>query len=131
MKLDITFTITAVIALIALISPIATALINNRHNLTMKKLDLRLQEVQSHNKHIKMLFEELLSTYGTYVSYATTQNHRELSNALCRCFPYIPKKHMNTFKKFHNNLLENKLIDTKKLMNDELINSIQAIIKQL
>lgn len=40
MNFDITWTITAVIAVSSLLSPIAVAIINNRHNEKLKKLEL-------------------------------------------------------------------------------------------
>ena len=40
MKFDISMTIGSIIALVALISPIVTAIINNRHQIKVKKLDM-------------------------------------------------------------------------------------------
>ena len=40
MKFDLNLTITAIIALIALISPIITTIINNRYQLKLKKIEL-------------------------------------------------------------------------------------------
>ena len=43
MKLDLTVTITAILGIAAIISPIATALINNHHQLKLKKLEYQHQ----------------------------------------------------------------------------------------
>lgn len=47
MKLDLTVTITAILGIAAIISPIATALINNRHQLKLKKLEYQQKEKES------------------------------------------------------------------------------------
>lgn len=44
MKLDLTVTITAILGIAAIISPIATALINNHHQLKLKKLEYQHQK---------------------------------------------------------------------------------------
>ena len=44
MKLDLTVTITAILGIAAIISPIATAIINNHYQLKLKKLEYQQKE---------------------------------------------------------------------------------------
>lgn len=44
MKLDLTVTITAILGIAAIISPIATALINNHHQLKLKNLNTSIKK---------------------------------------------------------------------------------------
>ena len=47
MKLDVTWTITSIIAVSSFMSPILVAIINNRHNRKLHKMDLEYNSMQS------------------------------------------------------------------------------------
>jgi len=57
-EISLSFTITAIIALCALISPIATTLLNNRHQLKIKELELK----QKHYEVTEVIREIFLKT---------------------------------------------------------------------
>ena len=55
-KIDITITISVIVALCAIISPILTAFINNTHQLRLKKIDLAQKELESTVMHKRAIF---------------------------------------------------------------------------
>ena len=49
MSVDLTITISAILGVAAVISPIATAIINNRYQMKLKKLELQQQHLEKNN----------------------------------------------------------------------------------
>ena len=74
MQIDITYTITAIIALTSLASPIITTIINNKHNLKLKKLE--------YNSSIK---QEILKNFASSINslfceqYFDSEFHKDLN----------------------------------------------------
>ena len=65
MKLDLTVTITAILGIAAIISPIATALINNRHQLKLKKLEYQQKDYLKYTSEcITYSTQDALQKYG-------------------------------------------------------------------
>lgn len=59
MKIDLTITISVILALVAIISNMLTAVINNAHDSKMKKLELKHEQLQTiihHRNTISCLF---------------------------------------------------------------------------
>lgn len=74
MNINITYTITAIIALTSLASPIITTIINNKHDLEIKKLE--------HNSNIK---QEVLKNFALSINslfneqYFDAEFHKDLN----------------------------------------------------
>ena len=68
MKLDLTVTITAILGIAAIISPIATALINNHHQLKLKKLEYQHQEKESTFFYKRGIYEDYLKYAGKCIT---------------------------------------------------------------
>ena len=69
-KLDLTVTISVILALCATITPSITTFLNNRHQLKMKKLELELQEKK------ELLFYRR-EVYENYLKYTMRCIHRD------------------------------------------------------
>ena len=59
MKLDLTITVTAILGIAAIISPIATTIINNRYQLKLKKLEFQQIHLEKTTYYIRSIFEKL------------------------------------------------------------------------
>lgn len=64
MKVDLTITVTAILGIAAIISPIATAIINNRYQLKLKKLELHQKQLENTTYYIRSIFENYLRYAG-------------------------------------------------------------------
>ena len=64
MKFDFTVTITAILGIAAVISPIATAIINNRYQLKVKKLELEQNHKDKTTYYVRSIFENYLRYTG-------------------------------------------------------------------
>lgn len=89
-SLNLSFTITAIIALCALLSPILTALINNHHQKTMKKLDYKEQRKKESIERRKEIFDSYLGSVGEYVHRSTAQNRSEYGRYSQLAIYYAP-----------------------------------------
>ena len=69
MEIDLTVTITAILGIAAIISPIATAIINNRYQLKLKKLELKQAHMDKTTYYIRSIFENYLRCLVMYKSY--------------------------------------------------------------
>lgn len=75
MKFDLTVTISVLVALSAVISPIFVAIINNRYQTKLRCLEvereLALKELETFYCDKKKVFDEFLIAAGQYASYTT------------------------------------------------------------
>lgn len=72
MKFDSTITITVVIAISAIISPIITTLLNNHHLYKMRKLDDETELRKTSYFYKRGIFEDYMRYAGQCVTHATS-----------------------------------------------------------
>ena len=97
MKFDFTVTITAILGIAAVISPIATAIINNLYQLKVKKLELEQNHKDKTTYYVRSIFENYLrytgkcidrmiseteGNYGEYYFLALTYSPSHIADAL-------------------------------------------------
>lgn len=82
MKLDSTLTITTVIAICAIISPIITAIINNIHQSKIKRIEI--YEVTK-----RQAFTDYVSASFNYLSSKTSENETKFFVALNNLYSYF------------------------------------------
>ena len=82
MKIDLTITISVILALAAIISPIIVSAMNNRSQLKIKKMEN--YELAKRNA-----FEKFAKDIGSYISYHSTANKIDLGNSLYGLLPYF------------------------------------------
>lgn len=108
MKFDITWTITAVIAVSSFLSPVVVSIINNKHHTEIRKMELKhnetirfydiQQQLSTRQSDIyyadkKEAFSKLLKVAGTYLS--NTKNsifYSNLLSALQECMLFCSSK---------------------------------------
>ena len=67
---DMTVTVSIILAVAAIISPCITAFINNRHQFRMRKLELSFQEKHESYLHKREIYEKYLASVGKCISFA-------------------------------------------------------------
>lgn len=133
LKFDSTLSISIVLALVALIAPTITARINNRHAYRMKELEIKQQRYEQESSHIKQLFEQFLADYGIFIAANHIKYRAEAQKSFCKCLPYIPNDHTDSFGEFYK-LLSGQSVsihDIDLYMRDKLINEIRDILKRM
>lgn len=91
-KVDITITISVVIAVCAIISPIITTLLNNRHLYKMKKLDMKLEAEKSSHFYKRGIYEEYLKLAGKCVANANDDSMQEYGEIYLLALVYFPEE---------------------------------------
>ncbi|WP_208422138.1 hypothetical protein [Latilactobacillus fragifolii] len=101
-KFDLTFTITATIAFVSLVSPIITALINNYHSRNMKRLEIEQENIRNNILHKRDLLENYLTATAafSYEEQHTPEQIKELLNSYYLILPYIPGKYHTYFSEY-------------------------------
>lgn len=69
-EFDLTITISVILAFVAIISPIFTAIINNCHDTKIKKLELKQKEYENTVMYKRSLFENYLKYAGRCIYFS-------------------------------------------------------------
>lgn len=83
-KLDLTFTLTSVIALAAIISPIFVTLLNNHYQ-------LKLKSMETLNSQRFSAIEKYLNSAGKYIDRGTVINSNEYESTKGLVYLYVDK----------------------------------------
>ncbi len=141
MELNLTITISVIIALIALISPVAVAIINNRYHMKLRKLELQheitVKQMDVYYSDKKQAYDRFLKIAGAYRLCPTPTNLGELQSAAYSAVLFCNqenKANIQSFIKAANEELDQSfsiekrrkyseaLFSLSSLLNDELIN---------
>ena len=90
MKVDLTITVTAILGIAAIISPIATAIINNHYQLKIKKIELGQKQLENTTYYIRSIFENYLKYAGKCISYPDAQSQKDYGECYFLALSYAP-----------------------------------------
>lgn len=76
-RFDISITITSILAVCAIISPILTAIINNRHNWRIRKLEMKREDYQNNVMYKRNIYENYLRAAGRCIYHSDIANLKE------------------------------------------------------
>ena len=89
-KIDLSITISAILALAAIISPLFTAMINNRHQLRLKKLDLKQQHIENTILYKRKIFECYLKYVGRCINFSDRDAQKDYGEYYFLALAYAP-----------------------------------------
>lgn len=89
-EIDLTITISVIVALCAIVSPIFTAIINNAHHTKIKKMELRQQRYIETTLHIRELFESYLNYTARYLNHPDSKTFTEYGEHYYSALVYAP-----------------------------------------
>lgn len=118
-KVDLTITISVVIAICAIISPIITTLLNNRHLYKMRKLDMQLENEKATSFYKRGIFEEYLKVTGRCISHADATRLNEYGEIYPIALLYFPEE------------LRNDLIEINDFVNNYSWKEARHCLNQL
>lgn len=127
-EIDTSLTVVGIIAIVALLSPPITALIENLFKLLCKWIDYRHAIYDNEYNHKRELFENFLN-YAGQVSYNRPENIEQLIHAYYVIVPYIPKEQISSFREYCNLIQEGTDSNSEQLMH-LLHNEIIPCIKR-
>jgi len=89
-KLDLTISISVILAVCAIISPIATAIINNKHQINLKKLEYAHKVAETSLFYKRGIYEDYLRCVGKCFSSRTQEALQEYGKTYALALIYFP-----------------------------------------
>ena len=89
--IDLTISVTAILAISAIISPIATAIINNRHQDKLKELEYKHENEKSSLFYKRGVYEDYLRCVGRVVAFSDNESFKEYGRIYPLALIYFPE----------------------------------------
>ncbi len=129
-KLDLSFTITAIVALIALISPIFTTLLNNRHQLKIKKLELAQKQSENTVLYKRNIFENYVSALSKLSAHPSNETLEEYGKYYSLAYMYLPESLQGDMSKINSHVLNHNWENISPLF-ENLIPKIYKVLQTM
>lgn len=125
MRLDSTITLSLVLGISAIIVPTITSVLNNHHDLKMKKLIIDNDKKEKFNEYKISLIENFLTCFAKLYTDRSDENIQKMQISILKLRPYIDKKYDEEFKK----LIDSYSKENWRITNiDEVIRDLKEII---
>lgn len=99
-KIDLTITISVIVALCAIVSPVLTAIINNRHQYKMRELELRYVQEDENRKRIQRIYDDYLSAAGAVIRLKSHDNRTQFGASANLAYCYAPEAAREKMRSF-------------------------------
>ena len=99
-KLDPTITLSVIVALCAIISPVLTTWLNNRHQYKMKELEMAHANQKSFDEHRRKIFDDYLSAAGILARHSRYKNESTFGTTATLAYCYAPPEARTLMEKF-------------------------------
>lgn len=128
-------TIGVIIAVIALLSPIVTTYLTNKHQVEIRKLEIDSDRKNNERIYKRDICERYLEAVGIISNHFTPSALKELSISHTLLSPYVPKDKRNQFNEYldefksqeKNSDLPNNL---DSLYKYEILPTVEKILKE-
>ena len=116
-KVDLTITISVVIAICAIISPVITTILNNHHAYKMKKLDMEKEAEKASRFYKRGVYENYLKYTGRCVLYASGDALNQYGEAYALALAYFPPEFERDLIAINNYLQNHSYKEATNLFN--------------
>lgn len=130
MHLDLTITVSAILGISAVISPIATAVINNRYLLKLKKLEYEHQDKKESFFYKRGVYEDYLRYTGKCIAFVTKENLQEYGKIYSLALIYFPEELVDDLKAL-NDAIHNNQWDVSRSRLNELAPKIRNKLQSM
>lgn len=128
MKIDLSLTITAIIALCSTLSPILTALINNYYHYKMRKIDVRLEQEKELRFYQREVYENYLRYTSELLMYPGSETaHQKYGAVHALALAYFSDTYRTKLLEI-NSLIHKKKHDDALLVFNELASDIRLTL---
>lgn len=125
-KIDLTITISVIIALCAIISPVLTALINNHHQSKLKALELKQQNFRNTILYQRDVYENYLKHAGRCIYFADPDALKDYGEYYYAALMYAPPDLQSDMIKANELMLKDDF-DNASVLIEKLTAKIHAI----
>lgn len=128
--LDLSFTITAIIAVCSLISPIVTTLINNHHQKVMKQLEYREKEKSYKLERKRQIYENYIRAAGSCVQLLSRETLSEFGKYSSQILCYVPEDLQEDIITMEKLINEHNMVKALSLL-DHIVLKLRPILQEL
>ena len=132
-RFDFSITVTAILAVCAIVSPILVAIINNRHQLKMRQLEINHEETVKRNEYIfdqvSLAFAEYLSTLEKCRKRITNENKEEYGKAFGKALMYVATSTHNAMKDIDESIRVGFHNDLETIISPEKVIEISMLLR--
>lgn len=130
MKVDLTITVTAILGIAAIISPIATAIVNNLYQLKLKKIELQQKHLENTTYYIRSIFENYLRYAGRCIYNSDRVALKDYGEYYFLALSYAPDE-MTDLLISINNCIYNEQFDDATRQLEQLKPKISVLLQRL
>mgnify|MGYP004625190803 FL=1 len=130
MHFDLTITVTAILAIAAIISPIATAIINNRYQMKLKELEHQNQVEKDSFFYKRGVYEEYLSCTGRCIADETRDALKEYGKIYPLALIYFPESLIPELVAINESINNGRTGNARNQLND-LAPKIRTILESM
>lgn len=123
--IDLTLTITGVIALCAIISPSITALINNRYQLKLREMELAAEENKELHFYHRSIYKNYIQNTLRYIHSKDQKSMRAYSKSYSLALIYFPNELTESIVQINNDIFDNNS------NTDDLLHSLNVLSKRI
>ncbi len=116
-NVDLTITISVILAVCALISPICTSLINNRHQQKMKLLELREEARKEDLFYHRNIYENYLKNAMKCLHEPDTQSLHDYAESYALALIYFPHEYKDSLILINDSIVKRNGIDALSDLN--------------
>lgn len=120
-KVDLTITVSVIVALAAIISPILTTIINNRYQLKQKRMELKQKKYEQTVLYKRTIFENYLRYLNEVAQHPTDDSISGYAQHYPLAYLYLPDEVRNKIS-----IVNHKL--SKTVIHANIIDDIDEII---
>ncbi len=129
-EIDLTITVTVVIAVCAIISPVITTLLNNHHLYKMKKLDMKLESQKNSYFYKRGIYEEYLKSASKSITLTSNENMSDYGEAYMLALVYFPEDLQKDLISINDFICRYERDEARALLN-KLAPKIRTILKTM
>ena len=129
-EIDLTISISVILAVCAIISPIATTLINNRYQLKLKDLEYQQKEKESSFFYRRGVYEDYLRCTGKCIAHPTRENIQEYGKIYALALIYFPENLIADLESLHTEIYEERWDSANSGLN-KIAPKIRAILRSM
>ena len=131
MKIDASLTITGIIAFVALLSPIVTAIINNRYQIKIRQLEISEKRYDESVCRKRELFEKILSRFikSNNPSSANDDILSEYASSYAKAILYMSSEDVTSATDINYDIEEGDFEDAYRLMDSHILSLKKEIQK--
>ena len=116
-KIDLTISISVLLAISALISPVITTVMNNRYQFNLKKLEYEQRLMESTLFYKRGIYEKYLSCTGKFIAHGTSENKQEYGEIYALALIYFPENLVPDIQNLNTAIDDLSLEEATTLLN--------------